>query len=292
MSTDRPLVSIGVPTYNRANLLDRALDRLLNQTYANLQIIVADNASIDETPNVARKHAQNDDRVRYVRHGENLGPADNYAFVLDKAEGDYFMWHADDDYLEPAFVEETVHRLEKDSETVLCFSDYRFVDENDEETGEMRLEQIYPDVDWSKARREFFSHPFWSSAVCIYGVYDIGVIREVGPLRPVLDKAALLGCEAPLLSAVAARGRIVAVPEILFNYLQHDIHGNSLAHLDGLSAFDVLQLQARKQREVLKNALSADGSIAERASLAGTCIQAAIRKIGHEISNYEPGQGS
>jgi len=103
---DQPLVSVGVPTYNRPELLARALDCLLSQTYRNIEIVISDNASPD--PNVqaiARAYCTRDERVRYVQNQENIGVARNFWSVLSSCSGKYFMWAADDDEWESDFIE-------------------------------------------------------------------------------------------------------------------------------------------------------------------------------------------
>jgi glycosyltransferase involved in cell wall biosynthesis len=102
----RPLVSVGVPTYNRPEGLRRTLSCLTAQTYPNLEIIVGDNGSAgDESQRIALEFAQRDPRIRYHRHAANLGPGFNFKFVLREAKGDFFFWAADDDEWHPEFVE-------------------------------------------------------------------------------------------------------------------------------------------------------------------------------------------
>jgi len=59
MQTDKPLVSIIIPTYNRANYLEKAIESVLKQTYENIEIIVSDNASTDNTMEVMQKYKDN-----------------------------------------------------------------------------------------------------------------------------------------------------------------------------------------------------------------------------------------
>jgi glycosyltransferase involved in cell wall biosynthesis len=101
-----PLVSVGVPTYNRPEGLRRTLSCLTAQTYPNLEIIVGDNGSAgDESERIAREFADKDPRIRYHRHAQNMGPGFNFKFVLREAKGDFFFWAADDDEWHPEFVE-------------------------------------------------------------------------------------------------------------------------------------------------------------------------------------------
>src|SRR5947207_1056391 len=93
-----PLVSVGIPTRNRPEGLLRTLNDISNQTYANLEILISDNASSDpENVEVARRFAKCDVRALVFEQRYDQGPLKNFDFLLSKATGIYFMWAADDD---------------------------------------------------------------------------------------------------------------------------------------------------------------------------------------------------
>jgi Glycosyl transferase family 2 len=103
--SNAPLVSIGIPTYNRPDLLARAIADARGQTHANLEIIISDNASGDpRVEALCRDAARADPRVRYVRQPTNVGPMPNFEFTLVEARGAYFCWFADDDGHAPDFI--------------------------------------------------------------------------------------------------------------------------------------------------------------------------------------------
>lgn len=98
-----PLVTIGIPTYNRANgYLPEALESALAQTYPNLEIVVSDNGSTDNTESLVRGYA--DPRIRYFRQQPPVAPNDNFNFCLQQANGDYFLMLHDDDKIDADFV--------------------------------------------------------------------------------------------------------------------------------------------------------------------------------------------
>ena len=98
-----PLVTIAIPTYNRADsFLPEALQSAVGQSYANLQILVADNASSDDTAALVRSFA--DRRIEYRRHDRNIGSTANYNFCLKQARGDYFLLLHDDDAIDGDFI--------------------------------------------------------------------------------------------------------------------------------------------------------------------------------------------
>ncbi len=108
-----PVVSIGIPTYNRAASLRKTLDSAVRQTYDKLEIVVCDNASTEETESAVREYTRRDPRVRYIRHPENRGALANFSAALHLATGRYFMWLADDDWLDDNFVEVAVTSLQR-----------------------------------------------------------------------------------------------------------------------------------------------------------------------------------
>lgn len=100
-----PLVSIGIPAYNRPVELDRAVRSALEQTHGEVEVVVSDDASPDpDVASVLRALAAADHRVRVLSQPHNLGHAANYQRVLECARGEFFMWLADDDWIEPEYV--------------------------------------------------------------------------------------------------------------------------------------------------------------------------------------------
>ncbi len=99
-----PLVSILVPTYNRANQLSAALDSALAQSHRPIEIVVSDNASSDETPSICQRYAMRHPELRVVRHDENCGPTRNFESLRDVAHGEYMMFLGDDDWLDVDYV--------------------------------------------------------------------------------------------------------------------------------------------------------------------------------------------
>ncbi|GJQ57457.1 MAG: glycosyltransferase [Candidatus Scalindua sp. AMX11] len=100
----RPVVTIAIPTYNRADVcLKHAIESAVSQTYPNIEIIIADNCSTDDTEILVKNF--NDPRIRYYKHKKNIGQVRNTNFCLDVAVGDYFLLLHDDDLIDSDFVE-------------------------------------------------------------------------------------------------------------------------------------------------------------------------------------------
>ena len=100
-----PAVTIGLPVYNGAAYLDKALASITAQTFQNMEILVSDNASTDTTPEIISKYAAQDNRIRVHRQSENIGALRNYVWLLENAAAPWIKFAAYDDVLTPNYVE-------------------------------------------------------------------------------------------------------------------------------------------------------------------------------------------
>ena len=94
-------ISIIVPTYNRSSYLVKTINSILSQDYKNIEIIVSDNASDDNTQSIMSNIVSKDSRVLYYRNEENIGINKNYNFALSKATGEFIHVFSDDDIMLP-----------------------------------------------------------------------------------------------------------------------------------------------------------------------------------------------
>ena len=78
----KPLVTIGIPTYNRADSLSEAIHSAINQSYQNIEVIISDNASTDNTKTICTQIESKDNRIKYVRQKKNIGSVNNFNAVL------------------------------------------------------------------------------------------------------------------------------------------------------------------------------------------------------------------
>ena len=106
-----PKVSVIILTYNRATLLRRALQSVLNQSFGDFEIIVVDDASVDGTKDVMRD--MSDNRIQYVQHKQNMGEGRSRNTGLAKAQGQYIAFLDDDDEWLPEKLELQVSLMEK-----------------------------------------------------------------------------------------------------------------------------------------------------------------------------------
>ena len=138
-----------IPTYRRPERLKKAIKSVLNQTVSNFQVRVYDDASGDETKNVAEEFAA-EKRVKYYCHPKNIGSAANFQFALSRVNTPFFSFLADDDYLLPEFYETALKGFEKYPDAAFSMGAVMDVDERGK----------FIDVVLSKwQEKEYFSPP-------------------------------------------------------------------------------------------------------------------------------------
>ncbi len=125
-----PKISVCIPTYNRAHFLRGAIASVMAQTVSDWEIIVCDDGSTDETPELmAELMASNGDaRIQYVRHDRNIGKSNNMRSGFEAATGRYFVKFDDDDLLTPEFLEKTSRILDQYSAVDLVGTDHWVID--------------------------------------------------------------------------------------------------------------------------------------------------------------------
>ncbi len=124
-----PLVSICIPTYNRPDLLERAIRSCLSQTYSQYEIIITDNSTNDASGGMVTKIA--DPRIRYYKNETNLGPFGNINRNAALATGKYVKFLMDDDLLKPKCLELMVAALENNPTAGVAMAPMELIDEND-----------------------------------------------------------------------------------------------------------------------------------------------------------------
>ena len=203
----RPRLTIGLPIYNGQQLLPQAIESLLTQKYDDFEVVIADNASVDGTPELCAAYAAQDPRIRYVRNQRNLGSIPNFNRLVGLARGEYFKWAAHDDWCEPEFVGRCVEVLDADPGVVLCHAKAIRVDE----AGDTLVVDLDPLDVRSPDPAERFRQVLWSLKA-IYPIY--GVIRTDALRRTQLFRSHS-GSDRILLAELSLLGQLYQIPELL-----------------------------------------------------------------------------
>ena len=112
MKDTSPLISVGVPCYNRAQELSRLLQQVRSQSYLNLEILISNNCSTDPFVDaICREVAKDDPRVKYFCQPINIGAAENHNFLLRSASAELFLFLGDDDEISTNYIEELAAKM-------------------------------------------------------------------------------------------------------------------------------------------------------------------------------------
>jgi glycosyltransferase involved in cell wall biosynthesis len=212
-TANAPRLSVGLAVYNGERYLAEAIDAILEQTFADFELIISDNASTDMTPEICAVYASKDRRVKYHRNGENIGGANNENLTFMHARGRYFRWAADDDLCEPTLFEKCVEVLERDPEVVLAYTRSVTIDADGNpirEVGERRGMSARA----SDRFRELADRQHLCEAS--YGIIRTSALRSTGLQRNYVDS------DRVLLAALSLRGRFVQLDEALFKKRRHE----------------------------------------------------------------------
>jgi glycosyltransferase involved in cell wall biosynthesis len=210
--TAAPKVSIGLPVFNGERYLDETIESLVSQSFEDFEIVISDNASTDQTPEICKEWVNRDPRIRYFRSDRNRGAAWNYNAVFRESRGQYFKWAAHDDVIMPEWLEECVAVLDEQTETVLAYTNVIEIDQD----GEFIMHW----VQYSEATsgdpvirlRSVFSD--WRCLPVF------GVIRRDALLRTRLI-GAYGGSDHVLLGELSVLGRFHRIDKFLFHHREH-----------------------------------------------------------------------
>ena len=112
-------VSVIVPVYNATEYLHKCVDSIINQSYVNLEIILVDDGSVDESLSVCEQYACQDQRIK-VLHKENGGLMSAWMAGVELASGEYFCFVDSDDWIDPCMIEELFGRTSDAEQEVIC----------------------------------------------------------------------------------------------------------------------------------------------------------------------------
>lgn len=207
----RVLVSIGVPTYNVGEGIHRSIESLQRQTYTNIEILVSDDCSTDETRCILNKIAERDSRVHISVNSCRIGAVGNFNATLAKARGALFFWHAQDDFRDPSFIEMCVDEFHRDSDLTYCSSLIR-----DKGARMYHRDLIAPSALFTTLKtpwaRFVWAHITRHGSIGFYGMFRTDFLRGLGGWRSGPSADILLFNNAIL------SGRARILPRVAFQY--------------------------------------------------------------------------
>ena len=220
MNNNQPLVTIGIPTYNRADkFLISSLKSALCQTYKNIEIIVSDNCSTDNTESIVKDLT--DPRVRYTKHPHNIGANNNFNYCIEQARGQYFLLLPADDLIDEDFIETCMNAVDGDTEVGIIRTGTRVVNG----LGEIQAECLNPAKGLST---EDFLLAWFNNEITLYlcsTLFNTKRLKEIGGLHSTHNLFQDVVTEVKLLSKY---GRVDAY-DIKASFCRHDENIGSAA---------------------------------------------------------------
>jgi glycosyltransferase involved in cell wall biosynthesis len=222
-NTHLPLITIGIPTYNRANgYMKEAVASALGQTYGNIEVIISDNCSSDNTGEVVKSF--NDSRIRYFRHSVNIGANDNFNFCLEQASGAYFLLLHDDDLIDMDFVSTCMEAAGHRSDFGIIRTGTRVIDSAGTVKGE------HPNLIAGATVEDFFLG--WFSGKTVFylcsSLFNTGRLKELGGFS---SRTNLFQDVVAEVKLAAMYGRL-DIPDVKAGFRRHSENRGSAAKVN------------------------------------------------------------
>ncbi|NSL68465.1 glycosyltransferase [Bacillus toyonensis] len=239
-----PLVSVLIPTYNRPKYFQIALESVIKQTYKNIEIIVTDDSTNDETYKCIQPYLDKYRNVFYYKNSNTIGGARNFIHAFEKSNGEYINFLMDDDVFAPNKIEMMLaYFLEDYAHEITLITSYRsFIDENgnsipDTIHNQRRFQQI-TSLDGKQAGNSLISEFNWIGEPTTplfrkkdlpepFGIFSGRLYRSGVDLVAwlnLLSKGKLLYIPEPLSSLRLHANNISKSPHMMLNALQDLMH--------------------------------------------------------------------
>jgi len=208
-----PRVVLGMPAYNRPDVLPRALEMLLSQTYPDFALVIVDDKPTPEARAIVDSFAAGDARLVYEANPVRLGMIGNWRKAYERArtlfpDSEYFAWVSDHDMWHPRWLEALVDELDRHPRAVLAYPLIQRVYRDHRRLVTRRFETrgLTRSLDRLRAAQSRMA-----AGNCIYGLFRAKVLAQVGVFRPVLAPDRQVVVES------LALGECLQVPEVLWH---------------------------------------------------------------------------
>lgn len=201
---NKPVVSIVLPTYNGAKYIRESLDSILAQTFQDWELIIVNDCSVDETPQIAAEYAQKDERIRIIHNGVNQRLPESLNIGFRTALGKYLTWTSDDNRYLPTALARMIEELDNNNDCPMVCADMYYIDAKGNITGKA------PGYD------EYYMLSEDLIGACfLYRREVLDIIGEYDPSRVYVEDYDYW------LRIFYRIGKIVRVPKILYEYRVH-----------------------------------------------------------------------
>ncbi len=181
----KAVVFIGMPVYNGERHLGEAIEYILSQSFTDFVLYISDDGSTDTTRTMCELYAARDPRIVYYPQPKNLGVFENFKFVLDKADAEYFMWAAQDDIRERDYLQVCVEKLEQDKTLGLTTATTAIIDTFGRVLAiESEVQRLSGKPGFLQVARYTLQPEGLGKCNLTYGLFRVGVARAVWHAYP------------------------------------------------------------------------------------------------------------
>lgn len=230
---NNPKVSIVIPVYNREQFINDAIKSALRQTYSNVEIVVVDNKSTDNTWGVLQEWAQKDNRIRIYQNEENIGPVRNWIKCFEYSTGEYVKIIWSDDWISDDYLEKTIPLFDESVAFVLT----RIIQIDDDtkriERDITYKKELYTSEEYLKDILTYNNNTFtFSPGAGVFRRKDLlsGIVMDIpnnDGLQPLRNGA---GIDLMLFLNTANKYTVVKTSNSAISYFRD--HSQSFSHID------------------------------------------------------------
>lgn len=229
---ERPLVSVSLVTYNQQEFIRESIESVLAQDYDNLEIVIGDDCSQDNTWAIVQEYQRNyPDKIEAFRNEQNLGITGNCNEVLKRCTGKHIAFAAGDDLMLPRKISKQIEIMERDQSVVLCYHDIEVFNSEDGKT--LRFwnhgPSSYPPItgDAEKVAREVIERGTFMAALSVMARRDSMPATGFDHRVPAASDW-LMWIE--ILAAGGPKKKVEYIPDVLARYRRHGSNITLLEH--------------------------------------------------------------
>lgn len=229
-------ISVFIPVYNAEKYVEKTITSVLNQTFSNWELIVLDDASVDQSYAICKAFEEKDKRIKVFRNAKNLGMVANWNKGISLCRTEYFIKLDADDLWHPAMLEESLKVMELFPEVSLLFTRYQTIDRHGEPIadGDMTLPEF-------AQGRPFSCIPLVQSGV--NGMFQFSILRqglslvrrrvfeEVGEYRYLLTPETQASSDTEFYFRVGCNHKLYCIDAVYYFYR---IHAESISRTDAM----------------------------------------------------------
>jgi abequosyltransferase len=168
-------LSVAIPTYNGAHYIREALDSIISQLDdidEEIEIVISDNASTDQMPEITREYQNKYPFIKYFRNDENIGADRNFDLAVRRSTGEYVWLFSDNDKMTPEAIREVLKVIHSYKDLAVIATNYGIFDEKLGKSIKDRVVSEYENILFE------FAHDFWDKLDILSALVSVNIVRR------------------------------------------------------------------------------------------------------------------